>query len=287
MKLLKRTISILSATLLSVASVTAISAFADNSTHFYAELAYETSTRVRVDIMLDNFPAIQCGGFHVALGEGLEFVMDPDASDKLLLQKDGTYGHYIGSWSTMIDGTMDNGVFICFASSQTYPMVVDMPIISFYADKLAGYDEEDMTATIIAKANNNAEDMLYYTSETGSGTTSTTVNLTDIDKPVMISSVDYLVGDVNNDGSVNAVDASCILVAMRNNFNVPISVHSIDSHFNMFFPNAKTKESPDANKDELIARDDADEIMDYYSAMASNQPYNGYVGQTDYYETYV
>ena len=26
---------------------------------------------------------------------------------------------------------------------------------------------------------------------------------------------------------------------------------------------------------------------DYYSAMASNQPYNGYVGQTDYYETYV
>ena len=283
MKFLKRIISVFSAMLLSVTSVTAISAFADNTVQMYTDFTYVSSTRVKVNVWLKNCPAVFAGGYHVELGNGLEFCTLLNDPERLQIVKTGTNSTYI-MWDSMIDSTMTNGAFLGFATYGNEPIDPSIPLVSFYAD-IVGTD--DITATIVARSNGNYVDQICYQNPEGNITDSTTFELTIIDKPVMIESTDYLVGDVNNDGYINAIDASSILVAMNNNYNVPISVHSIDSHFNLFFPNAKTKESPDANKDELITRSDANEIMDYYSAMSSNQSYSGYVGQIDYYETYV
>lgn len=257
---------------------------ADNNRSIYARLEYCSNTRVRVDIMIDNFSAVEYGGFHVELGEGLDFVTDTNYPDLLEYETAGTYASQGTMVEACIDPTMSNGAFITFARSQPIPTNLNIPLISFYADKNAYSTDANTTASVVSRSNNNAYD---YIVDIVPNQDPEEILLSEISIPEMLTSTEYLVGDVNNDGYINATDASCILVAMNNNFNVPVSVHSIDSHFNMFFPNAKTKESPDANKDEWIDSDDSDEIMSYYSAMSAGQTYNGYVGQVNYYETYV
>ena len=285
MNWIKKILSLLGAGCIATSTMTAMSAFADNTIQMYTDFTYVSSTRVKVNVWLKNCPAVFAGGYHVELGNGLKLLttLESDDLEHFDIETTGTNSTYV-SWSAIKDTTMTNGAFMCFATSGNSPINPNKPLISFYADIV---DTDDVTATIVAGSHGNYVDQICYQDAEGKITDSTTFELTIIDKPVMIESTEYVVGDVNNDGYINAIDASCILVAMNNNFNVPISVHSIDSHFNMFFPNAQTKESPDANKDEWIDSDDSDEIMSYYSAMSSGHTYNGYVGQTDYYETYV
>lgn len=55
-----------------------------------------------------------------------------------------------------------------------------------------------------------------------------------------------------------------------------------------WFPNAKCLEAPDANRDKIINKQDAQDILTYYAEKASSQFSEGYlnIGKIDIYEWY-
>lgn len=76
----------------------------------------------------------------------------------------------------------------------------------------------------------------------------------------------YMLGDVNNDYYVNAVDASNIMVALKNHGlqrGMAVSVSYVQANLSDWFPNAACAVAADVDKDGYISYDDADKILEY------------------------
>lgn len=94
----------------------------------------------------------------------------------------------------------------------------------------------------------------------------------------------YVYGDVNNDGYVDAVDASQVLSAssefssFTGDEDLPVS-YAIEKP-NVYFPNISdpAPAAADVNGDGVINKADADEILEYYSFAATGQ-LNKYTGK--------
>lgn len=92
--------------------------------------------------------------------------------------------------------------------------------------------------------------------------------------------IPYMLGDVNNDYYVNAVDASRIMVALKNHGlqrGMAVSVSYVQANLSDWFPNAACAVAADVDKDAYISYDDADKILEY----AANVGANGGSGGTD------
>ncbi|MBD5143774.1 MAG: hypothetical protein HDT22_09255 [Ruminococcus sp.] len=76
----------------------------------------------------------------------------------------------------------------------------------------------------------------------------------------------YMLGDVNNDYYVNVVDASNIMVALKNHGlqrGMAVSVSYVQANLSDWFPNAACAVAADVDKDGYISYDDADKILEY------------------------
>lgn len=60
---------------------------------------------------------------------------------------------------------------------------------------------------------------------------------------------------------------------------VTISVAEIEDCYTDFFPYAEAPAAPDATQNGYINKADANEILDYYSAKATDSSYTGYAGK--------
>ena len=78
--------------------------------------------------------------------------------------------------------------------------------------------------------------------------------------------IPYMLGDVNNDYYVNAVDASNIMVALKNHGlqrGMAVSVSYVQANLSDWFPNAACAVAADVDKDGYITYEAADKILEY------------------------
>lgn len=102
--------------------------------------------------------------------------------------------------------------------------------------------------------------------------------------PVMLQANQYIIGDANGDGYVNALDASTILSVTKN--TPSLNVYSIRKTYKNYFPKAASPSAPDADRSGVINSTDANKILDYYSAIAAGKTYTGSIGKIDVYEIF-
>lgn len=240
----------------------------------YVDLTYEDGNdNVRADIMFENMPNVINGGFHIEIGDGWNLVMSHPNKPKIS-HTDCTSAEAQFSVKPKKDG--DNDLFIAFANDAAYN--VNGCFVSFYLVKNENFNSNNSEVNVVFKPDTlNSID--YIKGENGN-----IIISEDYNPPVMSESREYLVGDVNNDGYVNAMDASDVLSAVKSNNNKPLIVKDIERTYKSMFPDAVCPASPDASQDGMISRLDVDVILDYYMDMSTDGVNNSRVGKLDFYE---
>lgn len=102
--------------------------------------------------------------------------------------------------------------------------------------------------------------------------------------PVMLEAQEYIIGDANNDGYVNALDGSWILSSIE--LNPQCKVDDITETYKDIFPQANCAAAPDADLDGIISQADFDLIMKYYVDMSTEERNNSRVGKREFYEIF-
>lgn len=241
----------------------------------YVDLTYEDGNdNVRADIMFENMPNVRSGGFHIEVGDGWNLVMKGTSQAKTS-DTGCTAGEEQISTTSRTYG--DNDFFITF-SGETSGHDLNGRFLSFYLVKNENFNSNNSEVNVVFKTvNSNAYDYIrgkneyVITSETDHS-------------PAMLEAREYIVGDVNNDGYVNAMDASDVLSAVKSNNNKPLIVKDIERTYKSMFPDAVCPASPDASQDGMISRLDVDVILDYYMDMSTDGVNNSRVGKLDFYE---
>lgn len=229
--------------------------------------------------MFENVPSINCGGFHVEVGDGWNLKMDSRITDRpKTTTKNCTSGEF--NITPTIKQYNDNDLFVCFAS--TYQEGVDLNgrFYSFYLEKADDFTLDDAKINVVFQQTSvNASDFLALG-------TNMIVKPETYEPSVMLGVYEYIVGDVNNDGYVNAIDASQLLSALSDNNNKEFYVNKIKNTYKSWFPYAICPAAPDANQDNVISRIDADLIMSYYADESTDDDGNSKIGKRDFYETF-
>lgn len=274
---LKKFISPLMAASLVAGTLPLTNVSAASDPQIYVDLTYEDGNdNVRADIMFENMPNIKCGGFHVEVGDGWNLVMrNSNNLKEPLTNKSQTIAWQVMSSLKIVkDG--DNDLFIMFADDVAYDL--NGNFLSFYLEKNENFNSGNSEVNVVFKSSQNAEDIIL-----GKNNVHIIDSGTD-HSPVMLEAREYIVGDVNNDGYVNAMDASDVLSAVKSNNNKPLIVKDIERTYKSMFPDAVCPASPDASQDGMISRLDVDVILDYYMDMSTDGVNNSRVGKLDFYE---
>lgn len=266
MKLRKIISSALAATVVA-GSVTAIQSFAA-SPRIYVNFVYENSTTIRADVMFENIPDLQAIGIHIQVGEGYDIVMKD--SDTPKLASGGTYKEYNGG-QLCVYAPGYHGLFFTNAGDTTENY--NGRYASFYVTKNSKYSSTTATANLL-----EVDGDLLMT-ESGN-ILSTTVETS----PIILKSDEYIIGDVDGNNTIDAVDASYLYSGLGSSSSLKVS--TIEDYFTDYFPKAKSPAAPDANQNGYINKADASEILNYYTAQATGGSYTGYVGNKDIYEYY-
>lgn len=277
MKSMKKLLSILTAGAMSVCSLSAINVLAaNNAPRMYVNFTYEDENTARADIILQNMPVLTTAGFCVNFGEGwnpklnsrggikhqwCDDIITADVAVKQVMQYEAS-----------------NDVLVSFALGDD--MDLNGTLVSIYLTKSSSANSGNLTGGIEFR---NDEQGLSNTETNDQGIPdSYLANLTE--KPVVLNSYEYIVGDTNGDNRITPVDASLVLSAVRSN---PImEVYEMRNNFDELFPNAVCAASPDANSNGFITRDDADEIIECYSCKGTETEYYGPAGKKDIFEFY-
>ena len=278
-----------------VSTAQGISAFA-STPDIYCDIHYvnETFTKwrntiyegySRVDVIFEGFDGISTMGIHVELGDGFEPVIS-NFTNKPIFNTNA-----LGIESRMIDYDSDtNMIFLCMANGESMAYLeegeeetYDGCYFSFYVQKTNEYTSSNATANvvftdtdIVGRFDSNYPNNRYYYVDAENN----------IDVSEMLSSCEYIVGDVDGDGIVNSFDSSTILRAISQHNVASFYVSMINSNFRTWFPGAVCSASPDANEDYIINRSDADDIMEYFGKISSGG--TGYlnIGSIEVYEIY-
>lgn len=245
----------------------------------YVDLTYEDGNdNVKANIMFENMPNVKNGGFHIEVGDGWNLVMDtPDyPEDPLVDTINSPAWQKMSSLVVKKDG--DNDLFIAFGSSSPSGKNLNGLFLSFYLEKDEDFNSNNSEVNVVFKPGNaNVYD--YIKGKNGDIITSETDH-----SPVMLESREYLVGDVNNDGRVNAMDCTDILAALEDNHRSSFVVKDIEHTYKSIFPDAVCPASPDASQDGIITKLDADIVLKYYADMSTDEINNSRVGKLDFYE---
>ena len=84
--------------------------------------------------------------------------------------------------------------------------------------------------------------------------------------------IPYMLGDVNNDYYVSALDATAVMSALHDHGlqrGMAVSVSYVQANLSDWFPNAACAVAADVDKDGYITYDDADKILDYYGSAST------------------
>lgn len=247
---------------------------AESKPKIYVDLTYEEDGDIRADIMLENTPNISEGSFHVEFGDGWKL---KKRSDGRLYATNNTCDSHdcIGVVSMPYD---DNDVFVTFSSIDIAGFDLNGSLYSIYLEKSENFNPNNATANVVFQSSSVTNDMLSLNGKCVLGSNNN-------HSPVMLEAHEYIVGDVNNDGMVNAVDSTCIFTALKNKDN-SYNVNDIKYTYKSLFPDALCAAAPDANSDGTIEHNDAMLIMQYYADLSTGHENNSGVGRRDIYEIF-
>lgn len=241
-----------------------------NDPRIYVDIVYQEDGNIRADVIFENMPNIKSGGFHIGVGAGWSIVPSLHGRvDGIRIDMDDTLNG--SSKSVAIDG---NGRFIAFLNTESDGMDYNGVFCHFFIERT------NINTPINSVIN-------CYLGNTGYICTSENINYRELpNNPVMLSSHEYLIGDADGNGVIDATDATDVLTATAN--NMMHNVYSIRNTFTNIFPNAVCAASPDANEDGVINSADAFLILDAYATSSvenNNMPICN-VGKIAIYELF-
>lgn len=246
----------------------------------YVDITYEDDGDIRGDVIMKNMPTLYAGGFHIDFGDswtegknnkGFNFTFANTTSQEI-------------GGACIYKANGEHGGFFTFSSPNGNNNDYNGRVCSFYLKKSESFDPNNAEINISYHSTINASDFLYHKENNG---TYTDYSPTAHEKsPVMLGTYEYLVGDVNNDGYVDAIDSTLIRSALKDNNNKSFTVDGIKRTYKTIFPDAVCPASPDATQDGIIGQLDADLIMDYYVDMSTDGVNNSRIGKLDFYELF-
>ncbi|MBQ8297932.1 MAG: hypothetical protein IJX77_09130 [Ruminococcus sp.] len=268
----KKFVSSIMAASVVAGSISAINSLAA-SPQIYVDFSRVDSTTYRADFVLENMPSIHSGGIHIEFGEGWDIVM---SGTKPKYTPNAEFGTQM-TVQRSVD-LINNRIFFAFTidSAIEYEGV----IASFYVTPTSVKTPENSTAHLVLVDG----DILCTGEKDADGNYIDFLPDAIESSPVMLKANQFIVGDADGNGSVNSLDASEVLGATSG--GTSLVVDTIAPFHTDYFPKAICAGAPDANQDGYINSTDADDILDYYSAVAVGNTYSGNVGKIDVYETF-
>ena len=279
MKLKKVLAPLLAVSLMISAMPIANVSAASNDPRVYVNITYDDNGTARADIMFENMPAIASGGFHLDVGDGWDLKINnmfgtPEID---FTTKNCTTGEI--NYRPYVIQNGDNDVFVAFSTIKNYDL--NGRFLSIYLEKNANFTPHNAKINVVFQSTEDASDYIAIMGEKNRVIEASTDR-----SPRMIGAYEYKIGDVNNDGYVDAIDSSLILSALEENNNRSFSVESIKNNFKTIFPDAICPAAPDANQDNSIGLSDSDLIMKYYTHMSTSGEDISKVGKLDFYERF-
>ena len=229
MKVLKKSLAAIVAALTIMASFPVASSYAapDPTTdpQFYIDFTVEADGKIRGDVMLANVPNLSAIGFHINLGDGFEFVPLPDDPGRYTEIKTQFNGAYADS---LID---DQRLF--FAGASVTSENVNGRFLSFYVERTAQSTDYNSTGEIEFSG---GVDGIY---DNGSYIYRPPHIIIPVDTPPILESGEFIYGDADDDGYVDASDAGRIMSAISENGGA-ISIASFTESTLTYLPTYRT-----------------------------------------------
>ena len=250
-----------------VANVSAV------SPRIYVDITYENNERVRADIMFENMPNVACGNFHVEVGDGWNLEYNNEGKIEFLKNGCKSEGDIV-----ILDPRSTNDFVLGFSAKGDKNF--NGHFGSFYLEKNSNFSPENAKINIVFSNGGRIDD--FIANQKGHyiiGTDSFNV-------PPMLSANEYIIGDANNDGRVNAIDATWINMAMEENNTQSFIVDKIKNNYTDYFPEASCAAAPDATLNGVIDCTDAEAIVQYYVNMSTDGQNNTRIGQHEFYEIF-
>ena len=234
----------------------------------YVDIVYENGGTIRADVIVENMPNIRTGAFYLNVGAGWTILPNNHGNTKgLRIDSDDTIN--LGQYSIAENGT---GRFLVFLNTDDNGYDYNGRLCYFHIERTS--------------INNPMNSTLNCTFGDSGGLYG--VNFVDITNqavnPVMLSSYEYLIGDADGNGIIDARDATKILTATTN--LTIYNVYSIRNSYTSIFPDAACAAAPDGNEDGVIDSSDATVVMQAYMAMSVGNTPSSNVGQIAIYEVF-
>ncbi len=258
-KKIKATISTLLASAIVASSASAIYASA-TAPSAYVDITYSDGVYT-ANVIFENMPEIQATAFSINIEDGWELVIN---DDEFVLSDTNSFYNQASSNVTYIT---ESGIpYVAFAFGSDHD--VNGVAVSFSIRKTSNFSSSTSAINIDFIALN-----------------SSTTNYIDTDEnPIMLKANEFIVGDANGDGIVDATDSSTILAGIEN--HPTYKVYNIRKTYHNYFIGAKAAAAPDANQNGYINQTDADLVLDYYVDKTVGNAYSGPIGTIDVYEVF-
>jgi hypothetical protein len=234
----------------------------------YVDIVYQNNGTIRADVIFENMPDLTSGGFYINVGDGWNILPTYHGAEEGLRWSEGdTVSN--GQWAISINGT---GRFIAFTC--TNPNAYD------YNGRFCYF--------LIERTNiNNPMNSTFNCTLGSSGYLNTSDNVyigSLPNNPVMLSSYEYVIGDANGDGYIDARDATEIATVTSG--CMMYNVYSIRSTYTSLFPDAVCAAAPDGDESGVIDSNDATVVLQAYAAMMVGNTPTSNVGQIAIYEVF-
>lgn len=238
------------------------------------DIVYDSSAaanrKYRVDVKFSGMPKIYDAAFHVNVGSG--WTISTNSNGGVIRQFSDNVNDNAG---VTIQSRIGNLLFFTFSGA---PNAADYngTVVSFYLTKKSGNNSSNSGINVELQEGD------HFTN--GFDNEGKPTYLASVLTPVMLQANQYIIGDANGDGYVNAMDASTILSVTKK--TPSLNVYSIRKTYKNYFPKAASPSAPDADRSGVINSTDAEKIVDYYAAVGSGKPYTGSIGKIDVYEIF-
>lgn len=248
-----------------VANVTAA------SPRIFVDITYENNERIRADIMFENIDDCCGGNFHVEVGDGWNLVYDNKDEIEFLKSGCKSEGDIV-----VLEPRSTNDFVLAFAAKGDKNF--NGHFGSFYLEKNSNFSPTNAKINVVFSNGGRIDDFIATQNNR------VIIGSDSFNVPPMLSANEYIIGDANNDGRVNAIDASWILRATDN--NKEYNVDSIKDSYKNIFTEANCAAAPDATLDKVINEADAKAIAQYYADMSTIGYSNTRIGQHEFYEIF-